>query len=81
MLDTSLEQYVGRPHNSETLAVLHLRPGGSLGNTAAAYAASPKTFAVRYHESLCMVEIEQAGTGDTRWVHSRPVRRVVGTVG
>ena len=34
-----------------------------------------------YHQSLCIVEFDQAGAGDFRWVHSRPVRRVVGTVG
>ena len=34
-----------------------------------------------YRQSICMVEVDQAGTGDPRWVHSRPVRRVVGTVG
>ena len=34
-----------------------------------------------YHQSLCMVEFDQAGAGDSRWVHSRPVRCVVGTVG
>ena len=28
-----------------------------------------------------MVEFDQAGTGDSRWVHSRPGRRVVSTVG
>ena len=34
-----------------------------------------------YQQSLSLVEVDQAGAGDTRWVHSRPVRRVVGTVG
>ena len=34
-----------------------------------------------YHQSLSMVELDQPETGDSRWVHSRAVRRVVGTVG
>ena len=34
-----------------------------------------------YHQSLFLVEVDQAGAGDSRWVHSRPVQRVVGTVG
>ena len=34
-----------------------------------------------YHVSLSIVKFDQAGTGDSRWVHSRPVQRVVGTVG
>ena len=33
------------------------------------------------HQSLSIVEVDQARTGDSRWVHSRPVRCVVGTVG
>ena len=32
-------------------------------------------------QSLSMVKLDQAGAGDPRWVHSRPVQRVVGTVG
>ena len=34
-----------------------------------------------YHQSLPLVEVDQAGAGDSRWDHSRPVRCVVGTVG
>ena len=30
-------------------------------------------------QSVCMVELDQAGAGDSRCVHSRPVRCVVGT--
>ena len=32
-------------------------------------------------QSLCEVELDQAGAGDSRWVQSRPVQCVVGTVG
>ena len=34
-----------------------------------------------YHQSLFLVEVDQAGAEDSRWVHSRPERRVVDTVG
>ena len=34
-----------------------------------------------YHQSLPLVEVDQAGVGDSRWVHSRSVRSVVSTVG
>ena len=34
-----------------------------------------------YLQSLSLVEFDQAGTGDSRWVHSRPVRCVAGAAG
>ena len=34
-----------------------------------------------YRQSRSIVEFDLAGTGDCRWVHSRPARRVVATVG
>ena len=34
-----------------------------------------------YHQSLSIVEVDQAGAGGSRWVHSRPVRLVENTVG
>ena len=35
----------------------------------------------RTTESLFLVEVDQAGAGDSPWVHSRRARRVAGTVG
>ena len=32
-----------------------------------------------HNQSLFLVEVDQAGAGDTRWAHSRPARRVVST--
>ena len=34
-----------------------------------------------YHQTVLIGELDQAGTGDSRWVHYRPVRRAAGTVG
>ena len=55
-------------------------PCGS-STPAAAHATSPRAVAVRLSSVPFIVKFDQAGTGDSRWVHSRPVQRVVGTVG
>ena len=59
--------------------VRHWQRLGSTGSTSRG--PSTPTVAVRLSSVLSIVEVDQAGTGDSHWVHSRPVRCVVGTVG
>ena len=92
MLDTSLEQYVGRLSHDRTTERHWQRlgshratvpkevPCGS-STTAAARATSPRAVAVRLSSVPSLGGGDQARAGDPRWVHSCPVWRVVGTVG
>ena len=84
-LDTSLEQRVGRlshdPHNRKTLVA-----AGVPQEVRPVVPAHPRQSTPRppgqllcdYLQPLPIVEVDQAGRGDS---HSRPVRCVVGTVG
>ena len=84
-LDTSLEQCVGRLSHDRTT----VRHWQSPTFAPEGYSGTPRQPAPRllgqlprdYLQSLSIVEVDQAGAGDSRCIHSRPVQRVVGTVG
>ena len=77
-VDTSLEQCVGRLSHDRT-TVRHLQspifaPEGCSGTPRQPTLRLQRQLLCDYHQHLLIGEFDQAGTGDTRWVHSRPVR-------
>ena len=92
VLDTSFEQYVGRPSHDRTTERHWQRLGSHRATVpkevpcgsstpAAAHATSPGAVAVRLSSVPFLGGDRPGWSEDSRWVHSRPVQRVVGTVG